>query len=172
MKPSLGCLHQGSEVSGARHSPTLPVKFPSHWGTPAFLTCGYLLLLHFWNAARTLVSLPFPFGKECDYGTCLYSLGVLDFVLVLTGLGTRVKQIHRFPLDRALLPGKASEGVGHCVHMLTAAHLHCGECGCTGLPLGSPVPGPGHPLRGEAAAHTDVPARGYGCLGPVSPVNS
>lgn len=46
------------------------------------------------------------------------------FVLVLTGIGTRVKQIHHVPLNRALLPSKhTSEGVRHCVHRLTAAHL-------------------------------------------------
>lgn len=106
-KPGLGCPPQDSGVSGARLGPTLPGQLPSHWGTPAFLTCGYLLLLHLWNAARTLVSLPFPLCKECDYGTCLYSLGILGFVLVLTGLGTRVKQIHHVPLDKALLPRKA-----------------------------------------------------------------
>lgn len=113
----LGCLELGSAP---------PSLYNAHdIGTllPAFLTCGYLLLLHLRNAARTLVSLPFPLCKECDHGTCLYSLGILDFVLVLTCLGTRVKQIHHVPWDRALLPSKALEGVGCSVHMLPAVHL-------------------------------------------------
>lgn len=49
---------------------------------------------------------PFSICKECDYGACLFSLGILGFVLVLTGLGTCVKQIPRVPLDRTLLPRK------------------------------------------------------------------
>lgn len=138
----LGWLELGSAPPSLYNSRDIEALLPSSH-------VGNLLLLQLWNAARTLVSLPFPFCKECDYGTCLYSLGILDFVLVLSGLGTHVKQIHHVPLDRVLLPSEALEGVGHSAStcsQLPTCLLHS-QCGYAGLPLGSPVPGTRSPLR-------------------------